>query len=283
MARLFLTIAATTLGLLLLNGCSETARVPAESQVIPVQCGHSQYQAIDQRLSSGDGHGHGPDIGSDEWKSVIEFRLGVRGQPQVPPRQSAEWCDFVFQSLQRQASQPDGPAFDCSQSSALNTIEQTICADEWLSALDRKMAAVYAAAQQKARNEHPPVLAAEQRGWIKGRNECWKETHPRDCAGELYERRIAELQARYQLIAASGPVFFSCDGNPAKEVVVTFYRTNPATLIAEFGDSVSLMYQVPGIDGLRYEGRNELFRKTQDGTTIRWGYGAPPMRCQNQP
>ena len=39
--------------------------------------------------------GHGPDIGSEEWKSVIEFKLGVRGNPNVPDRNSREWCRFI--------------------------------------------------------------------------------------------------------------------------------------------------------------------------------------------
>jgi hypothetical protein len=39
-----------------------------------------------------DGQGHGPDIGSDEWKSVIEFRLGIRGKPDLPARASEAWC-----------------------------------------------------------------------------------------------------------------------------------------------------------------------------------------------
>ncbi|MGD2000552.1 MAG: hypothetical protein PVJ00_08285 [Desulfobacterales bacterium] len=60
-----------------------------------------------------------------------------------------------------------GPSFDCSK--AAGSIEQMICKDDTLSPLDHKMAEVYAAASQKAVNEHPPVLKAEQRGWIKGR------------------------------------------------------------------------------------------------------------------
>jgi hypothetical protein len=39
--------------------------------------------------------GHGPDIGSEEWKSVIEFKLGVRGNQGVPDRNSQEWCRFI--------------------------------------------------------------------------------------------------------------------------------------------------------------------------------------------
>ena len=58
-------------------------------------CSESWYQSVELALSSGDGMGHGPDIGSEEWKSVIEFKLGIRGKPDVPDRNSQEWCSYI--------------------------------------------------------------------------------------------------------------------------------------------------------------------------------------------
>ena len=49
---------------------------------------------------------------------------------------------------------------------------------------------------------------------------------------------IAELQARYRLVPANGPFRFMCEDNPTNEVVVTFFKTDPPTIIAERGDSV---------------------------------------------
>jgi uncharacterized protein len=71
-----------------------------------------------------------------------------------------------------------GPSFDCAKVET-GSIEEMICKDDQLSALDRKMTVVYGAATKKATNEHPPVLKAGQRGWIKGRNECWKSDERR--------------------------------------------------------------------------------------------------------
>ena len=58
-------------------------------------CSAEWFVFVEQKVSSGDGAGHGPDPGSDEWKGVIEFRLGIRGQPDIPPRDSAEWCNYI--------------------------------------------------------------------------------------------------------------------------------------------------------------------------------------------
>jgi uncharacterized protein len=60
-----------------------------------------------------------------------------------------------------------GPSFDCSKVEK-GSIEELVCQSDELSALDRQMAEVYSAAAKKAIYEHPPVLKAEQRGWIKG-------------------------------------------------------------------------------------------------------------------
>jgi uncharacterized protein len=172
-----------------------------------------------------------------------------------------------------------GPSFDCGDVEA-GSIEALVCDDPTLSALDRQLDEVYAAAAAKATNEHPPVLKAEQRGWIKGRNECWKSTDKPACVTEEYRRRIAELQARYRLLPATGPVAFTCDGNPANEVVVTFFETDPPTLIAERGDSVSLMYRQPSASGTKYQGRNESFWEHQGEAKIVWGYDADEMQCR---
>ena len=175
-----------------------------------------------------------------------------------------------------------GPSFDCSKVQK-GSIEELICKDEGLSELDRKMTTVYAEATKKAINEHPSVLKAEQRGWIKGRNDCWKSEDKRKCVDQSYKRRIAELQARYRLIPANGPFWYSCDGDPRNEVVVTFFKTDPPTLEAERGDQVSLMYLEPSGSGSKYQGRNESFWEHQGEATVVWGYGSPEMRCAKRP
>ena len=171
-----------------------------------------------------------------------------------------------------------GPSFDCAKVAA-GSIEAMICADRELTELDRTLASVYGQAAQKAVNEHPPVLKAEQRGWIKGRNDCWKSDDRRRCVADSYAQRIVELQARYRLVAHIGPVTYHCDDLPKSEVVATFFQTNPPTLIAERGDQVSLMFQQQSASGARYQGRNESLWEHHGEALITWGYGAPEMRC----
>ena len=226
-------------------------------------CTYPWYQSIDKILHTTDGQGHGPDVGSDEWKSVIEFKLGVRDGADVPERSSDQWCQYIDQHINgKQATGGStgkssivnvtlGPSYDCAKVKP-GAIEAMICEDKVLSALDRNLSEVYASARIKAGNEHPPQLKAEQRGWIKGRDDCWKSDDVGACVRMEYQRRIAELQARYRLVPGTGPVYYECEGNPASEVAVMFFKTDPPTLIAERGDNVSLMYQQPSDSGVKY-------------------------------
>lgn len=178
-----------------------------------------------------------------------------------------------------QGNKNASPSYDCS--AARGIIETLICQDPALSALDRKMADVYAAAEHKASNEFPMTLRPEQRGWVKGRNECWKSDDRTACVSESYRLRIAELQARYRLIEPLATVTYLCPGNA--EVVAVYFTTEPPTLIAERGDSVSLMYSQPSASGARYAGRNESLWEHQGEALIQWGYAAPEELCKKQP
>lgn len=77
--------------LLAISGCQ-----PQTPHTRPIKlCTAAWYQMVELEISTSDGLGHGPDISSNEWKSVIEYRLGVRGNPEVPERSSSEWCHYI--------------------------------------------------------------------------------------------------------------------------------------------------------------------------------------------
>jgi uncharacterized protein len=245
-------------------------------------CSMAWNQRVEARLGTGDGAGHGPDVGSDEWRFVVEKKLGLRGKRGVPKRGSPAWCRLVDGLVFRvpMPAKAQAPAFDCS-TVEIGTPEGLVCTDPELAALDRQLAGVYKAALAKAGNERPPLLKAEQRGWARGRHDCWKEADLRLCVQNAYVRRIAELQARYRLVPGDGPHRMICEGDPRNEVVVTYYATTPRTLVAERGDQVSLMFQEP--DGALFVGRNERLLQREGDVQVVWGFGAAPMSCVNRP
>lgn len=170
------------------------------------------------------------------------------------------------------------PTFDCAKAEK-GSIEALVCQTPALGELDQQMDRVYKQALAKAANEHPPTLKAEQRGWIKGRDDCWKADAPLLCVRDSYRQRIAELQARYQLIEGKGPLQYVCDGQPAKAVIAIYYPTDPPTALVEFGDETSLMVQQQAGSGASYQGRNESLVEKHGVAQVTWGDGAAPMRC----
>jgi uncharacterized protein YecT (DUF1311 family) len=122
------------------------------------------------------------------------------------------------------------------------TIEKMICGDAALAKADRQLASVYAAAAKKAGTPVPGWLRAEQSGWIKGRNDCWKDSDVRACIEREYTNRIVDLQARSRLVKFTGPVTYACtnaDGEKS-EVIATFHETDPRSTLIERGDRTVL-------------------------------------------
>ena len=95
------------------------------------------------------------------------------------------------------------PSFDCSKVEK-NSTEGIICSSDVLMDLDRELSNVYKQALKKATKED--MLKAYQRGWIKGRNDCWKAKDEKKCMVESYQFRINELKEKYHLSGTENPL-----------------------------------------------------------------------------
>lgn len=246
-------------------------------------CSAAWYESIDGRVPTTDAQGHGPDVGTDEWKSVIELRLGIRHDPNVPSRDGDAWCRYVDAIVRGRTASPiragaataGGTPLACAKAKAGN-VDEAVCKDPELAALDRTLSDALAAASESGTIDQLQQLETEQRGWTTERDRCWRGADRRGCVRDAYRRRIAELQARYRLISGIGPFAFACDG---AEIAVTFFETDPPTLIAERGDGVALMYRQASAGGAKYQGGNGSFWERGGEATVTWGDGAAAMRC----
>jgi membrane-bound inhibitor of C-type lysozyme len=155
-----------------------------------------------------------------------------------------------------------------------------------LAALDRRLARVYresVTALEGVADSGDALkhLKAEQRGWIKGRNECWKASDKIGCARSEYEARTAWLQARYFLVQGGDPVFFACDDN--SEIVATFIATDPPTVRLERGDTLKVGRQVAAASGAKYEADfGTSFWTRGDEAMVEWPQGTR-FRCRVRP
>lgn len=170
------------------------------------------------------------------------------------------------------------PSFDCAQQ-LVSSVEQRICKDGKLAALDREMAGAYAAALAKTAAADAQTLQAAQRGFIKRRNDCWKDADVQACVENAYPRRIAELQAQYGLVKAVGAARYQCPGSPPQEVAAEFFATDPPTAMIQFAGATQFMFQAPSGSGARYTGGNRQFWEHQGVALVNWGASTRELRC----
>ena len=174
----------------------------------------------------------------------------------------------------------EGPAFSCAK--AQGEVETLICGDASLATLDRKLDAVYKEASAKAKGKLATRLREEQRGWVKGRNDCWKangvETWVtatwtvntvKACVDAQYRLRTSELQAVWQLLPPR-TVAYACQNNPANGVVANFFETDPATIRLERGDRTKTLWRVGVAATGPYGGQNVSLVQQGNELNVRW-------------
>lgn len=151
----------------------------------------------------------------------------------------------------------NGPSFDCT--GAQTTAEKLICQDSELATLDQLVADRYKAAIASIRESDSGSKTAEdalrtyQRGWIGGRDECWKTDDPRDCVAWNYKRREGQLVAQYMLETPSSTARWHCGESPANEVATLFFDTTLPSVRIERGDQITTGSLTPVASGTRYD------------------------------
>ena len=178
------------------------------------------------------------------------------------------------------AALAQGPTFDCAK--AQGEVEKLICNDASLAALDRKLESVYKAASAKAQGKPATQLREEQRGWISGRNDCWKANGQetwitatwtantvKGCVDAQYRLRTSELQAVWRLLPPK-TVSFACQNNPANEVVANLFDTDPATIRLERGDRTATLWRVGAAAAGKYEGQNVAVVHQGSALKVSW-------------
>lgn len=173
------------------------------------------------------------------------------------------------------------PSYSCTKVKT-GSVEALVCADESLAELDRRLAGVYVQAIASLGEEQSIPLRREQRKWIRLRDACSKGTESRACAYKLYSQRIAELQALYRLVPMTGPVRFFCEDSANTTLYVTYYATDPATIMVEHHHQNSLLFLEPDTSGQRYVRQSQSFWEHQGEAMVSWGYDMPEILCRTR-
>ncbi|PEQ13757.1 hypothetical protein B2G71_05430 [Novosphingobium sp. PC22D] len=154
------------------------------------------------------------------------------------------------------------PSFACAK--ADTRAMQLVCGDAELAALDREMARLYALASKDGPRDsvRQEQLRGMQRGWIKGRDECWKADDLRRCVFSSYSGRISDLRQGYAPARSDdakgiseGPFSLACDETPFA-IGVTFLRSDPGGAFLQWKDQAVALERIAGEPGTTYRGVN---------------------------
>ena len=155
------------------------------------------------------------------------------------------------------------PSFDCSKSPG--EFEQMVCKDPALAALDVQLADTFAQALAKATDK--ATLQATQRGWIKGRDDCWKADDKPACVREAYIVRIVDLRIQHNLVVIPSAVEYRCDDN-AKPFTATFYNDEPRAVLLTWGNDQATVPAAPSARGARYAAQGVEFWEHQGEASV---------------
>ena len=150
------------------------------------------------------------------------------------------------------------PSFDCSKADSSAT--NLICRDAMLAAVDRETTRLFklALAGRYMNADRRKELVTVERGWIKGRDDCWKAKDLRRCIFENYLQRIHQLRQGYANARtqdangiSSGPLVLVCKGLDAL-VGATFVQSEPPSVYLEWRANNHALALQPSGSGARY-------------------------------
>ncbi len=167
------------------------------------------------------------------------------------------------------------PSFDCAK--ADGDAQKLVCSTPELAAMDRELMRLYdlALTGPNINGQRKQQLQATQRGWIKGRDDCWKADDKPACVRDQYAMRIHELRQGYADArgddakgVSKGPLALACKGQDFL-VSVTFVNTDPGAVWLSWRDQEVGLAHVVSASGALYEGQNyagkaSLFTKGDD-------------------
>ncbi|MGF6691544.1 uncharacterized protein M2318_001604 [Metapseudomonas resinovorans] len=168
-----------------------------------------------------------------------------------------------------------GPSFDCTKAQG---VEQQVCKSADLSLLDRQLSDVYKKTLAATDAATQKRLRAEQRGWLKGRDECWKADDQNQCLTLSYQTRLVELQIQSGSVMAPKAVEFIC-GDNSKPFTAAFYNNlEPTAAVFTYGNDQTIAISHPAASGAHYSTDGMDFWEHQGEAKVTW-YGAE-MTCK---
>lgn len=180
------------------------------------------------------------------------------------------------------------PTFYCAK--ATHVAEKFICNDASLMNLDHQMAKTYKESLDRASkldagaDEAVKLLKATQHGWVRGRNDCWKEqgdARIKSCVEKAYKERISKLHIQFRLSPIDTTQNFICPDR--SEIIISFFNSTLILgAIIEYGDESQIyLLSSQNTDEKNYEGDfGARFKLAHDDGFFTLDQFKPELKCQ---
>lgn len=164
------------------------------------------------------------------------------------------------------------PSFDCQK--AQGQVETLICQDSHLASLDVEITEMYNKLVAQVSAAELTQIKPVQRGWIKGRNDCWKAEDIKQCVQSAYEIRLTELQIAVGEFEVPEPIQYECGlsaNDSLTKITAYFYNDTaiPAAMLtisptSQYLKQTNLALLTRTASGAKYQGQNFSFWTHQD-------------------
>ncbi|MGR5128680.1 META domain-containing protein [Photobacterium swingsii] len=162
------------------------------------------------------------------------------------------------------------PSFECANASG--EVEHLICNDQSLAKLDLQMNALYKTVLSSLSIDKQANFKASQRGWIKGRNDCWKSADVYQCTKNSYALQTETLAEKGGLLVNDTPTYYQCTGGVHPAVAVRFYQLNDQSkAILNYGTNSELLDATVSASGSKYINDNVRFWSHKQEATAKVG------------
>ena len=195
---------------------------------------------------------------------------------------------ILFLSCSVNATDAVSPAFDCQK--AKSQVEVLICQDNQLAKLDMQINATYQKVINQISSEEIANVKAFQRGWIKGRDDCWKAEQIKQCVQSSYETRLTELQIAAGEFEVPEPIQYECGleaNDTLTKVTAYFYNDTaiPAAMLtvsptSDYINATNLALLTRTASGAKYQGQNFSFWTHQGEATLSQ-YAQADLNCKS--
>ncbi|CAA0126215.1 Lipoprotein LprI [Halioglobus japonicus] len=185
------------------------------------------------------------------------------------PRQLQRCCIVAAALLSAPAAHTREPAFDCAE--AEGQVQTLVCTDDGLAQLDRELTSAYHTALEALPPDGVPQTKAQQRGWIKGRDDCWKADDVLQCVSTAYQTRIIELQIASGQLSAPVAISLDCGDSEQAPFFAAFYNdTSPPAVVLTRGQDQIIAFIARSGSGARYTSDGVEYWEHQGQASIDW-------------